>query len=146
MCLFAGASIRETALSSKNGKLRSEKDVWMDFRTGVQFPSPPPITPPQQMACLCGLLRFFFCYFSGLTLFWPWISELLNKFVNLSCSNWAVKVLSPCTSCPYTPKVSMLREWPPTAFTSPSGRVCRIDMEVCRSSYGDIWDMWCCLQ
>jgi hypothetical protein len=42
MCLFAGASIRETALSSKNGKLRSEKDVWMDFRTGVQFPSPPP--------------------------------------------------------------------------------------------------------
>lgn len=43
MCLFAGASVRETALSSKNGKLRSEKDVWMDFRTGVQFPSPPPI-------------------------------------------------------------------------------------------------------
>lgn len=42
MCLFAGASVRETALSSKNGKLRSEKDVWMDFRTGVQFPSPPP--------------------------------------------------------------------------------------------------------
>lgn len=42
MCLFAGASVRETALSSKNGKLRSEKDVWMGFRTGVQFPSPPP--------------------------------------------------------------------------------------------------------
>ena len=44
MCLFAGASVRETALSSKNGKLRSEKDVWMGFRTGVQFPSPPPKT------------------------------------------------------------------------------------------------------
>ena len=41
MCLFAGASVRETALSSKNGKLRSEKDVWMGFRTGVQFPSSP---------------------------------------------------------------------------------------------------------
>lgn len=26
----------------KNGKLRSEKDVWRGFRTGVQFPSPPP--------------------------------------------------------------------------------------------------------
>ena len=79
-------------------------------------------------------------FLGGLFLFYhTWyrthpFSRRLRSSKNSELTRIATWFCSPSNSWPYVPKVSIFREWPTKAFTSPSGRFFTTETKVCRSS------------
>ena len=93
---------------------------WLEFRTGVRFPS----SPPRKAACrfIAGGFTFY-----DNTLY---NTFSFNSFANKSPMAAAVCSESLSSACPYCPKVSMLRECPTSDFMVPSGRYFAMETNV----------------
>ena len=100
----------------------------------VRIPPAQPKRIPEKSLCYADFRGFCFWENNYWHCFDIVFCGLPSKSSNRFCTSCAVKDISPCISWPYTPKVSIFLECPPAAFTSPSGRACMTEKEVCRSS------------